>query len=94
MFQAETVDEVERQGDIIPESETAQRERPHLVRSYKSRWGGDADEDDEDDGEPMVSSSLILAPSSTDNYSFSLSLRRLGWFANTTGTYQSKNPHP
>jgi hypothetical protein len=93
-FQAESVDQAERQGEIIPESETGSRERPHLVRSYKSRWHGDVAEDDEDDREPMASACLCLDFFLADDHSFSLSLRRLGYFANTTETYQSNDLHP
>ena len=62
MYQTESVVEPEHPGDIIPESESASRERPHLVRTYKPRYGCDDDEWDELDCAPMVKFKLKSRP--------------------------------
>ena len=61
MCQTESAVETDHPGDTIPESESVSRERPHLVRTYKPRYGCDDDDEwDELDSAPMVGSSPNL----------------------------------
>jgi len=94
MCQTESAVETDHLGDIIPESESVSRERPHLVRTYKPRYGCDVDEWDEDDTAPMVSSAQVSTWLSTDRHSFSLSHRQLVESSTTIVIYQSMNLHP